>query len=186
MNIWHRFVTDRDHMYSNYDNQNMLIPIVLGCICMLLSITLVGIITHSPLTALGLFPIVIPLLIGIGNWVASAAAYLVTEGEKEVPWGYFSQHLLPEGLRAQYLECTDYEKYCPLSWLVAFLGILTLPVSLVLAVAVYFPMFLLMLVIFWGIMYGVVLIARKVYKLSQRFKKHESDPNAHNKGDENV
>ena len=87
MNIWHRFVTDRDHMYSNYDNQNMLIPIVLGCICMLLSITLVGIITHSPLTALGLFPIVIPLLIGIGNWVASAAAYLVTEGEKEVPWG---------------------------------------------------------------------------------------------------
>jgi len=123
-----------------------------------------------------MLPIAITILFCIANLLVSGLTYFVTEGEKEVPWGYFSQYLLPKSERVEYLTSSStHHQYTPL---LAFMFLSSL-LSFVIAVIVGFPIFMATAAIICGTIYGLLITGRKVYKLSQRVTAHESDADAH-------
>jgi len=91
--------------------------------------------------------------------------------------GIFSQYLLPADQREIYRESKGYgqNNYTP----VVALNYAMLGIAILIPLVVLFPLTSLAIVVLCGILYGMLQVARKAYKLSGLLKKHETNSNTH-------
>lgn len=157
-----------------------MVIFVTGIILSTIGTLLLGSIINNKEISLiiGLIPIIAMLSLWIGNIGAMALVHLITEGEKELEWGYFSKYLLSPEAREKYMDGEG--GYHPITAIYLLLSILVLAIG----IFAKFTVAVLTILIIWGILYVLVLIARKAYKLSKIFNEHEENPNAH-KGENN-